>query len=304
MDWKEAFDRRMSVFPEVKVLRDEPMKRHISFRTGGPAARMACPKNTGEFLLVLTCAAECGVQPLVMGSGTNLLAPDAGLDRLVVNTREMRKVEPGPEPHTILAAAGCSLRQVAEFACTRGLTGLEFAHGIPGTVGGGVYMNAGAYDGEMSQVLYGAIVLAEDKELSFLPVDALELSYRHSVLMEQPSAVLLHAWFRLTPGVPADIRAKMETLLVRRKASQPLDFPSAGSTFKRPAGHYAGSLIEQCGLKGLRVGGAEVSTKHAGFVINRDNATSADILAVIREVQRRVYDKTGVTLEPEVRILQ
>ena len=303
MDWKTEFDRRMSVFPDVKVLSDEPMKKRVSFRTGGPAARMAFPKNAGEFLLVLNCAAGLDMEPLVMGSGTNLLAPDSGLDRLVINTRDMRKLEPGPEPNTIFAGAGCSLRKAAEFACARGLTGLEFAHGIPGTVGGGVCMNAGAYDGEMSQVLAGALILS-DMDISYLSADALELSYRHSIVTEQPQTYVLQALLRLEPGNPADIRAKMETLLERRKASQPLEFPSAGSTFKRPAGHYAGTLIEQCGLKGLRVGGAEVSTKHAGFVINRGDATSADVLAVIREVQKRVFDKTGVTLEPEVRILE
>lgn len=303
MDWKTEFDRRMSVFPGVKVLPDEPMKKHVSFRTGGPAARMAFPKNAGEFALVLNCAAGLDAEPLVIGSGTNLLAPDSGLDRPVINTRDMRKLEPGPEPHSVFAGAGCSLRKAAEFACARGLTGLEFAHGIPGTVGGGVCMNAGAYDGEMAQVLSGALVLS-DMDITYLTVDALELSYRHSIVMEQPQTYVLQALFRLEPGNPADIRAKMESLMERRKASQPLDFPSAGSTFKRPAGHYAGTLIEQCGLKGLRVGGAEVSTKHAGFVINRGDATSADILAVIREVQKRVFDKTGVTLEPEVRILE
>lgn len=303
MDWKTEFDRKLSAFPGVKILRDEPMKRHTSFRTGGPAARMAFPKNAGEFALVLASAAEIGADPLIMGGGTNLLAPDGGLDRLIVNTREMRKIEPGPEPRTILAASGCSLRQAAEFACTRGLTGLEFAHGIPGTVGGGVYMNAGAYDGEMSQVLSGALVLS-DMDVSFLSADALELSYRHSSLMEQPGTFVLSALLKLSPGAPADIRHKMESLMERRKKSQPLEFPSAGSTFKRPVGYYAGTLIEQCGLKGLRVGGAEVSEKHAGFVINRGDASSADVLAVIREVRKRVLEKTGVALEPEVRILE
>ena len=303
MDWKTEFDRRMLAFPGVKVLPDEPMKRHTSFRTGGPAARMAFPKNAGEFALILSCSPEDAPEPFVMGSGTNLLAPDAGLDRLVINTRDMRKLEPGPDPNTICAAAGCSLRQAAEFACARGLTGLEFAHGIPGSVGGGVCMNAGAYDGEMSQVLSGALVLA-DMDISYLSADALELSYRHSIVMEQPRTYVLQALFRLRPGAASDIRAKMETLMQRRKASQPLDVPSAGSTFKRPAGHYAGTLIEQCGLKGLRVGGAEVSTKHAGFVVNCGDASSADILGVIREVQKRVFDKTGVALEPEVRILE
>lgn len=303
MDWKTEFDRKMSAFPGVKVLRDEPMKRHTSFRTGGAAARMAFPKSAGEFVLVLNCAAGLDMEPLIMGSGTNLLAPDAGLDRLVVNAREMRKLEPGSEPCTICAEAGCSLRQAAEFACARGLTGLEFAHGIPGTVGGGVCMNAGAYDGEMSQALSGALLLS-DMDIAYLSADALELSYRHSVIMEQPKTYVLQALFRLEPGNASEIRAKMEALMARRKASQPLEFASAGSTFKRPAGYYAGTLIEQCGLKGLRVGGAEVSTKHAGFVINRGDASSADILAVIREVQKRVFDKTGVTLEPEVRILE
>lgn len=304
MSWETEFDNWTAEYlPDVRIAREEPMSRHTSFRIGGPARRMAFPERGEQLVLLLDHACQCGARPLVIGNGTNLLAPDEGLDRLVINTSGLSRVEAGPEPHTILAEAGASLTKAAEFACRQGLAGLEFAHGIPGTVGGAVCMNAGAYGGEMKQVLRGASVLFPEEGVRFLPVEELRLDYRRSILTDRPDAVVLSAVFELSPGDPETIRAAMRELMERRRASQPLELPSAGSTFKRPAGHYAGTLIDQCGLKGLTVGGAQVSEKHAGFVVNRGGATCADVTELIRQVQQRVLDQTGVHLEPEVRII-
>ena len=304
MDWVTELDRWAADYlPDVKITAEEPMARHTSFRTGGPARRMAFPENGEQLVLLTSFARECGARPIVIGNGTNLLAPDNGLDRLVIAASGLRRVETGPEPDTVLAEAGVTLAQAAEFACKRSLTGLEFAHGIPGTVGGAVYMNAGAYDGEMSQVVQEVSVLLPEEGVRLIPGGEMDFSYRHSLLADCPDAVLLYAVFRLTSGDPAAIREKMRELMARRKARQPLEYPSAGSTFKRPEGHYAGALIEQCGLKGLTVGGAQVSEKHAGFLINRGGASSGDVLELIRQVRERVLAETGVRLEPEVRIL-
>jgi UDP-N-acetylmuramate dehydrogenase len=196
------------------------------------------------------------------------------------------------------------LVRLAVFAQQNGLTGLEFAHGIPGSVGGAVCMNAGAYGGEIKGVLQEALILFPEEGIRRLTAEELDLSYRHSLLTDRPEAVVLQAEFRLTPGDPAAIRTQMEDLMARRKASQPLEYPSAGSTFKRPAGHYAGALIQEAGLKGLRAGGAQVSEKHAGFVINTGGATCADVRELITRVQRAVLETSGVLLEPEVRIIQ
>ena len=249
-------------------------------------------------------AARCGARPLVMGNGTNLLAPDEGLDRLVIDTSAgLSRVEAGGTPGTILAEAGASLARVADFACRQGLAGLEFAHGIPGTVGGAVCMNAGAYGGEMAQVVREATLLLPEEGIRTLTGAEMAFGYRRSFLTDHPDAVVLRAEFCLTPGDPAAIRGRMKELLEKRRASQPLEFPSAGSTFKRPEGYYAGTLIDQCGLKGLTVGGAQVSEKHAGFVINRGGATCADVKELIRQIQERVFAQAGVRLEPEVRII-
>ena len=207
------------------------------------------------------------------------------------------------EDGRISAAAGVSLARLADFACKQGLAGLEFAHGIPGTLGGAVCMNAGAYGGEMSQVLESVTALFPDG-IRTIPLAELDLGYRHSLFTDHPEAVVLGAVVRLRPGDPEAIRAQMRQLMDRRKASQPLEWPSAGSTFKRPTGYFAGTLIEQCGLKGLTVGGAQVSEKHAGFLINTGGATCTDVLELIRQVQQRVWEETGVRLEPEVRIIR
>ena len=305
MDWWTGFDKKMADYlPDLKITAEEPMSRHTSFRIGGPARRMAFPASGAQMVLLMSFAAECGARPLVIGKGTNLLCTDQGLDRLVVETSGLSRLEMGTEPDTVLAEAGVSLARLADFACKAGLTGLEFAHGIPGSVGGGVCMNAGAYGGEMKQVVSGVSVLFPEEGVKFFSGEEMDFGYRHSLLTDHPEAVVLHALFRLAPGDPEAIRERMRDLASRRKASQPLEWPSAGSTFKRPEGYFAGTLIDQCGLKGLTVGGAQVSEKHAGFVINRGGATCADVEALIAEIQKRVLDRTGVVLEPEVKLLR
>jgi len=305
MDWYTRLDAQIAEYlPDLKVVRDEPMSRHTSFHIGGPARRMAYPERGEQVVLLMNLAVECGARPLVIGNGTNLLVPDEGLERLVIDMSGMTEVSLGEDSCTVRADAGISLARLAEFACKQGLTGLEFAHGIPGTVGGAVCMNAGAYDGEMKQVIESVTVLFPDEGVKTLSSEEMNFSYRHSLLSEHPEAVVLSALFRLTSGDECAIREKMRDLMNRRKASQPLDFPSAGSTFKRPAGYFAGTLIQECGLKGLTVGGAQVSEKHAGFIINIGNATCADVTELIAQVQKQVFEKKGVHLEPEVRITQ
>ena len=305
MDWCTGFDKKMADYlPDLRIAEDEPMSRHTSFRIGGPARRMAFPASGAQLVLLLSFAQECGARPLVIGRGTNLLCSDAGLDRLVIETSGLARLEPGAAPDTILAEAGVSLARLGEFACQQGLSGLEFAHGIPGSVGGGVCMNAGAYGGEMKQAISSVSVLFPEEGIRTLSGEEMAFGYRHSLLTDHPEAVVLHAVFHLTPGDPETIRQKMRELMDRRRNSQPLEWPSAGSTFKRPEGYFAGTLIDQCGLKGLTVGGAQVSEKHAGFVINRGGATCADVEELIAQIQRQVLDRTGVTLEPEVKIIR
>lgn len=305
MDWVTQLDKQMEDYlPDVKILKEEPMARHTSFRVGGPAKRMAFPERGEQLVLLLSMARECGARPLVVGNGTNLLAPDEGLDRLVVKTDRLSHLDMGEAPGTLVAEPGVSLARLADFACKQGLTGLEFAHGIPGTVGGGVCMNAGAYGGELKQVVSGAAVLFPEEGIRFLSGEELAFGYRRSFLTEHPEAVVLRAVFRLSPGEPEAIRETMRNLMNRRRASQPLEWPSAGSTFQRPEGYFAGTLIDQCGLKGRRVGGAQVSEKHAGFLINRGGATCGEIKELIRQVQETVLEKTGVRLEPEVKFLE
>lgn len=305
MDWAARLDKQAGDYlPDIELFREEPMARHTSFRVGGPARRMAFPERGEQLVLLLSMARECGARPLVIGGGTNLLAPDGGLDRLVIETSRLCRLEAGEEPGSLTAECGVSLARLADFACKQGLTGLEFAHGIPGTVGGGVCMNAGAYGGEMKQVAASVAALFPEEGVKFLSGEELAFGYRRSFLTDSPEAVALSAVFRLSPGEPESIRKTMRELTARRKASQPLELPSAGSTFKRPEGHFAGTLIEQCGLKGRTVGGAQVSEKHAGFIVNRGGASSADVRELIRQVQEIVFEKTGVRLEPEVRFVE
>ena len=306
MAWFETLDRKIADYlPDLKYVEDEPMAKHISFRVGGAAKRMAFPENAEQLVLLMNFALSCGARALVIGNGTNLLVPDEGIDRLVIDVSDgMTRIADGGQANEITAQCGASLARIAEYARRKGLSGLEFAHGIPGTLGGAVCMNAGAYGGEIKDVVASVTLLDPQAGIRTLKGEEMQFSYRRSLLSEHPEYVVLSATFRLERGDSETIGARMRELMAKRKASQPLEFPSAGSTFKRPAGYYAGPLIEGCGLKGCRVGGAEVSTKHAGFIVNTGGATCADVLALIEKVQKTVYDARGVMLEPEVKIVR
>lgn len=303
MPWYEEFDKwTKDYLPEMAVLMEEPLSKHTSFRIGGPAKRMAFPSAPEEMVLLCGYAEEQGLSPLVIGNGTNLLISDNGLDRLVISTRKMDVIEPVGEG-VLRAGAGATLARLATVACDMGLDGLAFAHGIPGSVGGGVAMNAGAYGGEMKDVVSRVAVLFPDG-IRYYHKEQMDFSYRHSLLSDHREAIVLYAEFTLAKGEKGTIRAAMQDLMARRKDKQPLEYPSAGSTFKRPEGHFAGALVEQAGLKGFTVGGAQVSEKHAGFIINIGGATCADVTSLMKEVSRRVEERFGVTLEPEVKIIE
>ncbi|HWP80912.1 MAG TPA: UDP-N-acetylmuramate dehydrogenase [Candidatus Acidoferrum sp.] len=278
-----------------------PMSELTTFRIGGPALTVAAPRGLSFVAPLLTAARETGAPVLVLGGGSNLLVADKGFSGTVVAMRPYC-ADITVEGRIVTAEAGATLAAVAAAARDAGLSGLEFAAGIPGTVGGGLYMNAGAYGGELSGVLLRALLL--DADLHEYEADAagLDMSYRHTALMERGD-VVLRASFMLTPASPADISAKMEDLAKRRREKQPLTYPSAGSTFKRPAGDYAARLIDAAGLRGLQVGGAAVSEKHAGFVVNLGEATAADVRALMAQVTKAVYERFGVTLEPEIRMV-
>lgn len=298
-----TLDKAVSDYlPQMTWLSGEPMKNHTSLRIGGPARRMALPRSREELVILLGLLQEADVPPFFLGNGTNLLVADEGLERVVVSTAGLNCIE--HDGGTELSAdAGVSLARLAVFAWKQGLTGLEFAHGIPGSLGGGVVMNAGAYGGELKDVLVSVTAVFPDG-VRTLHAEELALGYRSSIFTQTPDAAVLGARIRLQKGEGSSIRARMDELMEKRRNSQPLDVPSAGSTFKRPAGHFAGTLIEQCGLKGARVGGAEVSRKHAGFLVNAGGATCADMLTLIETVQRTVLAETGVQLEPEVRLVR
>lgn len=287
--------------PALELREEEPMERHTTFRVGGPVRLMALPKIEAELPVILRCCKECGTAPFFLGKGSNLLVADNGAEAFVVKlTGVLDRLEISGEG--LYAGAGLTLAQTASFAASRGLTGLEFAHGIPGTLGGGIFMNAGAYDGELSQVIQWVDCLDENGTPRRLEGDALELGYRRSVFTRLPW-LITGAQLSLQKGEETAIRAKMADLAQRRRSKQPLEFPSAGSTFKRPEGHFAGALIQECGLKGRQIGGAQVSEKHAGFVVNRGGASCQDILDLIDLIQKTVRQETGVLLEPEVRLL-
>lgn len=301
MSQKDNLQLLRAMCPDAAFAENEPLSAHTSFRIGGPAALMAFPKNEDELAVLLRAASQCGVKPRILGAGTNVLAPDEGLDGLVICTKDcllgLRALEGG----RIEAMAGETLAHAAVFARGQSLTGLEFAHGIPGTVGGGVYMNAGAYGGEIAQVAEETTVLMADGTRRVLRGAEQAFAYRTSAF-ERMECIIVKTVFALRPGDADEIGARMRELMGKRRASQPLELPSAGSTFKRPAGAYAGALIEASGLKGRGVGGAEVSRKHAGFVVNRGGATARDVIETIKLVQETVYADSGFRLEPEVRI--
>ena len=298
----DLFSITEAALPQLTLLREEPLSQHTSFRIGGPAEVFALPKTEAELAALLRFASERGLTPVLLGAGTNVVAPDEGLRGLVICTKDALAGLRRSGEAELEADCGVSLARLAAFARDLGLTGLEFAHGIPGTVGGGMYMNAGAYGGEMKQVAVKTTVLLPDGTTRDYVGEAQALSYRHSAFMET-DGIVLRTVFRLAPGDREVIAERMRELAQKRRASQPLELPSAGSFFKRPAGHYAGALIQEAGLKGFSVGGAQVSEKHAGFVVNTGGATAADLRALMAEVRRRVYENAGVLLEPEVRFL-
>ncbi len=291
----------MTLAPDLELRCNEPMAKHTSFRIGGPAEVMAFPKNREELAQLLKASALLDCKPAILGAGTNILAPDAGLPGLTVCLKDCMGGMEQVDATAIRVGAGVTMTRAAVFAAGLGLSGLEFAHGIPGTVGGGVYMNAGAYGGEICQVLESADVMYLDGTTMTLSNEEMQFSYRHSRL-EVEAAIVVSATFRLTPKPEEEIRGLMRELMAKRSASQPLDLPSAGSAFKRPVGGYAAALIDQTGLKGYSVGGAAVSTKHAGFVVNLGGATAEDVRQLLRQVSDKVYEAQGIRLEPEVRI--
>ena len=287
--------------PHVELRFNEPMSRHTSFRIGGPAAVMAFPKSGEEMADILKVSALLDLKPAILGAGTNVLAPDEGLDSLVICLKDCMGGMDRLDDTTIRVAAGVTMTRAAVFASNLGLSGMEFAHGIPGTVGGGVYMNAGAYGGEIKDICVAVEVMDMAGNITRRTNEEMGFSYRHSVL-EEERAIVLAAEFKLTPSTTEEVKAKMQELLRKRSASQPLDLPSAGSAFKRPVGGFAAALIDQAGLKGFTVGGAGISTKHAGFAVNLGGATARDVKDLLARVSDIVFEKSGIRLEPEVRI--
>ena len=290
-----------AALPDVELRFGEALARHTSFRIGGPAQVMAFPKNEEELIRCLGFAREQGIRPRILGAGTNILAPDEGVEGLILCLKENFDGMTRLDDTHIRVMSGVTMTRAAVFAANLGLSGLEFAHGIPGTVGGGVYMNAGAYGGEICQVCSRVALMDPDGTMRILPGCGMDFGYRHSCLEHDPG-IVVWAEFALTPEQPETIKEKMRELMAKRKASQPLDLPSAGSAFKRPVGGYAAALIDQAGLKGFRVGGAAVSEKHAGFAVNLGGATAADVLALLEQVSDKVFEHSGIRLEPEIRL--
>ena len=279
---------------------DEPMAKHTSFHIGGPARYFLVPTDEESLIRALRLIAVQGLRLLILGRGSNLLVSDEGFDGAVISTSRLEDVRVG-EDGLVYAQCGAQLRVIANACADAALTGFEFAHGIPGTLGGAVRMNAGAYGGEMAQVIrsvrcYNTLTQEVEEYVSA----QLCFAHRHSLLTERGELLLLSATMQLQQGDATAIYAMMADLKARRLASQPLEFPSAGSVFKRPVGYFAGKLIEDCGLKGYSIGGAQVSEKHAGFIINRGGATAADVGALIAHIKNTVYERFGVVLEQEI----
>ena len=285
----------------IPLLPQEPMSRRTTFGIGGPALLIR-PQNREQLQTAVALCRGAGQPPFILGRGSNLLVSDAGIARPVIQLGEglSAVVRQGD---TLRCGAGAALISVCLQAARAGLSGLEWAYGIPGSLGGGVYMNAGAYGGELKDVVAEVTYLDENGDFCTASGDALQFGYRHSVF-QQRECCIVEAVLALAPGRESEIRAAMEDYMNRRREKQPLEYGSAGSTFKRPAGNYASALVDRCGLKGLAVGGAEVSQKHAGFIINRGGATAAEVLQLIAEVQRTVREKTGYELECEVKYVE
>ena len=301
LNMTEFIDMISDKIPNLELKKDVPMSRLTSFRIGGPVDCAAYPKTEAELSDLLKLCAEAGIEPVILGAGTNVLAPDAGLRKLVIVLKDALEGMEQIGETSIRVMAGVTMSRAAVFAAGLNLGGLEFAHGIPGTIGGGVYMNAGAYGGEIKDVCTRVRIMEMNGEARWITNEEAAFSYRHSAIEDNPWIVVA-AEFQLTPTPEEEVWAKMKELIGKRRASQPLDLPSAGSAFKRPVGGYAAALIDQTGLKGFQVGGAAVSEKHAGFVVNLGGATAADVQELLQQVSDKVFERTGIRLEPEVRI--
>ena len=293
-----------AALPGMTLMEREPMSAHSSFKIGGPVRALAVPEDVISLSKLCSILKDNHIAPMMLGNGTNILFPDEGLSELfLVSTEKLTKMFLLPDG-AIYAEAGVSLSKLATFAQQNGLAGLEFASGIPGTVGGGTIMNAGAYGGELKDVIESVVCLyVPEQRLYELSNEQCSFAYRTSLFKKMGGCLILSVVFRLTPGDGEAIAAKMRELNERRRDKQPLDLPSAGSAFKRPEGYYAAALIDEAGLKGYTVGGAQVSEKHAGFVVNRGGATSHDVYELMMHVRSTVYEKKGVELEPEIIIL-
>ena len=295
------YEELCKIVSEDQILKDEPMDKHTTFRAGGKADYLVMPSNEEQVRDLVLLLKKENVPYYVMGNGRNLLVRDQGFKGVIIQiARKMNQIR--VEGETIYAQAGALLSKIAAQALGEGLTGFEFASGIPGTLGGAVMMNAGAYGGEMKQVIVNACVLTSAGEIAVIPADLMELGYRTSVFAKNQD-IILSAQLKLGYGNEAVIREYMDELKEQRVSKQPLEYPSAGSTFKRPEGYFAGKLIQDAGLRGFQVGGAQVSEKHCGFVINKDHATATDILSLMEQVSDKVEAKFGVRLEPEVKII-
>ena len=296
------FQQKISVLLSQMDLRfEEPMAKHTSFRIGGNVEVMAFPKNREELAKLLKTSALLDCKFAILGAGTNVLAPDEGIRGLVICLKDCLDGMELLDDTRLRVMAGVTMTRAAVFAANNGLSGMEFAHGIPGSIGGGVYMNAGAYGGELCQIIESVEVMDLEGNIRRLSREEMRFSYRHSRL-EEETGIVISADFKLEKKPTEEIRAKMKELMGKRSASQPLDLPSAGSAFKRPVGGYAAALIDQAGLKGYQVGGAAISTKHAGFAVNLGGATAQDVRNLLQQVSDKVYENSGIRLEPEVRI--
>ena len=291
-----------NLLPHMDLRPGELMGKHTSLRIGGKADLMAFPRTPEELCTLLRTARKLSLRPVILGAGTNILAPDAGIQNLVICLKDaLNGMEQLDDTH-IRVAAGVTMTRAAMFAAKRSLSGLEFAHGIPGTVGGGVYMNAGAYGGEISQVCESVELLTMAGEHLTKSREEMDFSYRHSGIQTPDGPVVISAVFALKKADQQEIKNTMRELMEKRSSSQPLDLPSAGSAFKRPQGGYAAALIEEAGLRGFQVGKAAVSQKHTGFAVNLGGATAEDMKNLLQQVSDRVFESSGIRLEPEIRI--
>jgi UDP-N-acetylmuramate dehydrogenase len=296
----EIVDKLKDILKEGKLYLNEPMKRHTSFKIGGPADLLVVPNNRKELLEIISLLKGEKIPFFILGNGTNLLVSEKGIRGVVIKLSSLRNVI--VESNRIIAEAGAPLSYIANVALVHELAGFEFASGIPGTLGGAIVMNAGAYGPEMKDVVEKVEVLDGEGSILILSNEEMKFSYRHSIIQEK-DWIVLRGWLSLTKGKYEDIKSKMEELNAKRRERQPLEYPSAGSTFKRPPGYYAGKLIEEAGLKGYSIGGAKVSEKHSGFIINTGNATFYDVLNLIEHIQKVVKEKFGVELVPEIKII-